>query len=426
MPQTEKSFGRGPWLRILAALLIAAPGGKPRAAPTQGDPSLVTDAMRIAARTIDPAAIHRLPLGYPGLLALFTGSLGEDGTVRLVNAGSLLAFVGCASAWLRFIIGKQERAATALGSAMALLCFLMLLAGHPYVLLTLVRANESLLAAALLTGFVLLLASTPTALQALAVGVLLGGFAHVRPNSLSLLLPAGIWLLLPALSAPVVPALRRCVLAGFALLAGLLVTYSSLAVALSGDPFYRPTNGGYNLYAGNNPFALAKYNRNQNGEYSLGSALRNAGRPGSIDPHQVPEQDYTDLATAFVKTHPAAAAELLVVKAEVFFAPRLANAHSRLQRLLQLAAATPFYLGLALAIGRFVRRRNWLDGSVLLVVLAYCAPFILTNADPRMRFPLDMMMLPYLGACVAPWLVSCWMRRPRSARAPADLSVPSG
>jgi hypothetical protein len=40
---------------------------------------------------------------------------------------------------------------------------------------------------------------------------------------------------------------------------------------------------------------------------------------------------------------------------------------------------------------------------LLLFIGVYSIPFILTNSDPRLRFPIDMLVLPYLAylACLS-------------------------
>ena len=95
---------------------------------------------------------------------------------------------------------------------------------------------------------------------------------------------------------------------------------------------------------------------------------------------------------AYAKAHPGEMVQLTALKAALFFAPRLANADSPIERAIQYLAVVPFAVGFLWSLWLFVRRRTWTEGFLVLTVVSYAIPFALTNSDPRMRFPLDLLM----------------------------------
>ena len=372
---------------VLAALLSLAILGAIAALPFLNEiPSHLRDAHRIAGGQFSVTGIYRLPIGYSGFLAALTRFLTDAAAVKVANG---LAFAAFAILAVRYL---QASGATRPKQAGLFLFAVLLLALHPYTLLSIVRANETMLAAAVLMGFMLAISGPASLGRVAASGALLGLFIHVRANAISLLACTAVWLVAETLAARRVSARRAAVLFALALVA-TLATYMAVSAAITGIPSYRPTNGGYNLYAGNNPFSAAEIARNQNAEYSLAPALRAAGFPADVDPKAVSQEQFVQLAGRFAREHPGQVAWLTARKAVLFVEPRLANADSGAKVLFQCLAVVPFVAALGLIAWSFATRRRWVDGAMLLMALAYAAPFWVTNSDPRMRFPVDLVLM---------------------------------
>jgi len=112
---------------------------------------------------------------------------------------------------------------------------------------------------------------------------------------------------------------------------------------------------------------------------------------------------YLDLSKRYVTQNPLGEARLLLVKSLVFFSPRLANAHTPGKVAGQLMAWAPTMFAIIAALYRSIRIKTTLDRMVLLIIGSYAAPFVLTNSDPRLRFPIDIAVLPYLASLCQSW-----------------------
>lgn len=355
-------------------------------------PSHTEDAGKILAGAIDVDATYRLPLGYPVVLAPFLAALPQGLAVKALNFLAYLVFLGTAWRWLaaggglRPGMGQPTRAAQAgllaiLGAALVV---------HPYVLLSLSRTNESILAGALVMILVALMTRRPTLVAAVAAGLVMGLLVHVRANSVSMALPLGVWLLWGAGESDWKARFSGAVSKGIAGLVAAVAAFTLLSVAATGHLTYRPTNGGYNLFAATNAFSHDEIVRNQNAEYALRPALAERGIAFE-DRNNVPEAQYMGWAKEYAAAHPGEIVQLTALKTMTFFAPRLANANSPAKVVVQYFTAALFWLSLAWTCLVFVRRRRWTDGMLILLVASYALPFMLTNADPRMRFPLDLV-----------------------------------
>lgn len=323
------------------------------------------------------------PLGYPALIAGWLGDV--ERTLRVVHAlclWSLWAIV----AWLVLRMAAQDRDGARRGRPWWLwgwiAFWLTTVFLNPYFLIGLPRVSDSavniLLIGAVFAGA--LAAREARVLDWALAGLALGLFILVRPNAITLVvaLVAIAWLARTPWSRPTATVLAT------------LVTFVALSWTLTGTPLFWPKNGGYNLFAGNNPFAHAMLVGNYNAEYSLDDGLRWCGVEG--DRYAVADDDYLRCTIRFVGEHPGEFVRLTAYKAyTLLFRPNLKLADTPLKVAIQYAILLPALLwwGLFAISHRF---RVSLPGvSGFLFVLSYAAPFALTNADPRFRIPLDVV-----------------------------------
>jgi len=255
---------------------------------------------------------------------------------------------------------------------------------NPYFLADLARVTDSavnILFIAVLMACALG-ARHATAGSWIVAGVTLAIFTMVRPNAITLILAlfAVAWLV----RAPtMVPILGPVVLT-----VSTAVAFVAFCLLVAGKPFLWPTNGGYNLFAGNNPFALAQLVIDYNGEYSLPDALVWCGSSDG----KLHELDYTRCTIRFVSENPGEFLRLLAYKAfNLFFRPNLRLADTPLKVAAQYAIMAPAVAWWA----AFVVSRSFrlsLPGRVgVLFLLLYGAPFVLTNVDQRFRIPFDVI-----------------------------------
>jgi hypothetical protein len=308
------------------------------------------------------------PVGYPLVLAPLVGIAEEAGVTALQAAAYAV------SVWLVWDMLRARRC-----TPWAIAAATLLLAFHPYMLLNISRVNEAALTVplALVLCRWLLDDGGDDLAAAAALGVALGFFVLLRPNAIVLLL-------LPMLAGRGVAWVATCVAAA------IIVHLAGAAIA-TGDPFYFPGNGPYNLAAGNNPFSREALIASQNAEQSLLKALPAYG-VATDRLTLVPPETYWRIAIDFILADPLEALRLVGLKAMVLFGPRLANADNRFETAVQWLLIFPPWLFAAAAIYRHrLDRRFWL---FLAFGALFVAPFLATNADPRFRLPLD-------AACIA-------------------------
>jgi len=177
-----------------------------------------------------------------------------------------------------------------------------------------------------------------------------------------------------------------------------LAVYMTGSLIATGHAFYWPSNGPYNLAAGNNPFAMYELLHHQNGEPSLPAALASAGM-GDVDPYSVTPETYARLSIAYVLDHPIRCLELVAVKIMVLFSPRLFNADTTFKVLTQSLLLYPVAAYLVAVFGRIKAKAFARSDCLMLgMVVLFVFPFAITNADPRLRMPLDLALLAM--ACV--------------------------
>lgn len=347
--------------------------------------SSVDDAHSVLDHSLPTDAVYRLPIGYPGFLAPFLSHFPEAVAVKILN----LLFFSTLVATLCLFRSRQVGHPAAHRYVVLLLLAVSL---HPYLILNISRASEAVMAAALLTVFTACVIRPPSIYGLIGAGTSLGCLVHVRPNALTLFLPVALWLWSSNHQRSPVWHTARA-LGSVSLIATM--TYSCLSLAWTGVPFYTPTNGPYNLFAGTNEYTLAYLDQQQNAEHSIGPALQ-ARQIAYSSTHSVPGEVYSQLARDYVREHVQEVPKLLAAKLAVYFSPRLNNADGILETVIQWLCAVPATLGATFSAWLGLVRKRHEDRMIAWVFISYTLPFVLTNADPRLRFPLDVVAVVYL------------------------------
>ncbi len=324
------------------------------------------------------------PLGYPALIAGWLG--GVEPTLRIVHALSLWG-TWALVAWPVLRMAAPGREAARRGDRpwwlWAWIAFwLAAIFLNPYFLIGLTRVSDSAVNILLIGAvFACALAAREARWRDwLGAGVALGLFTLVRPNAATLFVALAIvaWLARTPWSRPV------------ALAAAALVAFVALSWSVTGAALFWPGNGGYNLFAGNNPFSYAELVGNHNAEYSLDRGLQWCGVDG--DRYSVPGDTYLRCTLRFVMETPGEFVKLTAYKAyTTLFRPNLKLADSLPKIAVQYAILLPTLLWWALFVASRRFRVSLPGVAGFLFVLAYAAPFALTNADPRFRIPLDVV-----------------------------------
>jgi hypothetical protein len=333
----------------------------------------------------NPIADTFTPLAYPLFLAPAFRLAGLHGVLAM-QALLYLAIVALAFDIL------QRLALPPRVAAFATLPILM----HPEFLLSLNKIWDVALSTALflfLVGLALRIQRTTlTPGLTLGLGVALGSAFFCRPN---------FFLLLPAILFAVPRASSRISVLRIAAAGAIAsLTFALAGVAAHGRPFV-PRNGPYNLYAGANPGSAHALLTDLNAESSIFPALRDA-HPNLIPPDAphsayfspALEPIYDRDALHFLFHHPGQDVRLLALKLFTLFRPDtkvhpLHSAPGVLKAILALPALC--YLFALLLPGR--PALTPIDRLLLAFVFAYILPFLLTNADPRFRTPLDALLL---------------------------------
>ena len=323
------------------------------------------------------------PIGYPFLIS---GWLVDSvaATLRFVHLASFWVLIAMALVlvWTEARPSRSRQSDVSLARAAFFALCLIVTLYTPYFLLGLVRVGDN----GVNIAFVAVLfvcavrgADMPFAIV-LVAPVVLALFVVVRPNAvtlLPLLLGLVFWHRL---------GVSRTLLAA----AMFLVAFVAVCIATSGNLVFWPSNGGYNLFAGNNPFAYDMLRSNYNAEYSLDAGLKWCGVAG--DRYAVADRDHAACARRFVMERPLEALQLAAYKAyTLMFRPNLKLADTNLKTIFQFLVVLPgISWWLAVLASRRFRSAGPVRIAVVMVVL-YAVPFVVANADPRFRIPLDAL-----------------------------------
>jgi hypothetical protein len=335
------------------------------------------------------------PCGYPALLGTALRAGGNAGVVAtqlLIYVSALLA------AYLVLRLLALDRTTAAIGGA--------LLGLHPDVVISIKKVWDTNIT----TAFLLLLCASLlaavrrglTPARATITGILWGLSINVRPNFPAMILPVAFAFWVAPLPGS---RIRALLLNGTLALLAAAITVFAVSTVVHGS-FYIPQNGPYNLYAGDNAFTERALLTNLNAEPSIyPSLLAHGFGPGVnvYDPSLRPY--YVDQALLFLRQHPLTAFKLVWLKLVTLLRPDtkiypLGTLGGMVKSL--LALVIPVWLLVLFALRRYAWGvEDWL---FVIFAVAYIAPFLLTNSDPRFRIPLDILVLTHAIYRLARWL----------------------
>lgn len=378
-------------LAVLALTVAGVMGFVPFSTPMGG---FWFDAQQFA-RTGHIATVFT-PCGYPAFLGLALLSGGIPGVIGM-QLLLYLAILLAAYSILRLLDLPSISAAA--GAA--------LLGFHPEIVINIKKIWDTNITTVLLlvlcAVLLLVMRKGLTPGRALLTGILWGLSMNIRPNFPALLLPIAFafW------AAPAHAERRRARWWQAALApSAAIVTLVILNTAVHGS-FYLPQNGPYNLYAGDNAFTERALLVNLNAEPSIYPSLLANGFPAQVDVYDPALRPYyVSHALLFVRQYPSAACKLVLLKLATLLRPDtkiypMASPGGIVKCI--LALAIPLWLTvLIVRKGLPWAARDWL---FVTFAVAYILPFLLTNADPRFRVPLDVLLLThtyYRVACLTP------------------------
>ena len=332
-----------------------------------------------------------MPIGYSSFVGACMGISGEGG----VPACQSVIYIGVLLAAFWFL--KPREGGYSIFRALGVLAIAL----HPVLILNIWRIHDGNTTALLL----LALAAASIAFirykdmrRVMLLGAISGLLFAVRPNTISLI-PITLLLLLATEGAgTAIKRLGKVVL--FSIIAASFVM--GINIAVKQTPFFFARHGMYNLFAGTNEYAeeylLSKYT----GEASLEEALWARGHRETTFEEKLafPSEKYKEFALEYAVNHPFQYIKLAGIKLITFFRPgyHVPEGFSWMsiegvKRIAKIVLALPFFIW---AFVVWKRRESFFEKEnilILLLAIFYIAPFLLANADPRMRFPLDILLI---------------------------------
>ncbi len=324
------------------------------------------------------------PCGYPAFLGLALLSGGIPGVIGM-QLLLYLAILLTAYAILRLL--ELSPVSAAAGAA--------LLGFHPEIVINIKKIWDTNITTVLLlvlcAGLLVVMRKGLTPGRATLIGIFWGLSMIIRPNFPALLLPiAFAFWAAPANTSRLRARWWQAALAPSA----ALITLAILNTAVHGS-FYLPQNGPYNLYAGDNAFSEKALRVNLNAEPSIYPSLLANGFPAHVDVYDPALRPYyVSHALLFIRQYPLAACKLVLLKLATLLRPDtkiypMASPGGIVKCV--LALAIPLWVAvLIVQRGLPWEGQDWL---FVTFAVAYILPFLLTNADPRFRVPLDVLLL---------------------------------
>ena len=339
------------------------------------------------------------PVGFPAFLAGVYWLVGYS----VAAAQVCQALLGASTAVLAAMLGARVFGPAAGHLAGLLLAvspndasYAAVLLSEPLFTTLLVAALLLLLPSGLSSGY---LAAGDLARHA-AAGVLLGLAAHVRPVVLLLPIALGAWRWWQGGRVPRALGLYAVVLIAMGL---TLSPWVARNWTVLGHPVVVSTNGGVNMWIGNNPRATGKY------ETLPGTGLRGTGL-GEVERDRAGYRE----AAAFIREHPGRYLWLSLRRVGHLFARGWDGVYENLRgveppvsttsRVMLYGLAQVHYGLLMLAA---LAGMAWLGGLrgggglLLTVALYWLAVHMAIMAEPRYRFPLMPILAAFAGAFLA-------------------------
>ena len=345
-----------------------------------------------------------MPVGYSG----FLGSCMKVGGVDGIPACQAFIYIGILFAAFWFLELRGVR-----GIALAL--GILVISLHPMLLLNIWRIHDGNATILLLLGFLAASISytrSRNTWSVLALGIFAGLLITVRQNAILLLLPALFLLWDSKQESREASTIKNDILGRVGMkylgraalfLVSALVIMSAVNITTKQTPFFFGQQGLYNFFSGTNEYASQYLRSDYSGENSLKEALTARGFPPAQTFNELlsfPSETYKQLALDYIKSHPLEYVKLTALKFFTLFRPgyHMAqnftwNSLEGLKRFSKIVLATPFFIWIFFV---YKTRKNFFDRENLfmfLVILLYCAPFFIANADPRYRFPLDIIFI---------------------------------
>jgi hypothetical protein len=329
-----------------------------------------------------------MPIGYSG----FLGTCIKIGGINGIPACQSFIYIGIlfAAFWFLRVMGV---------SGILLILGILAVAFHPMLAINVWRIHDGNLTVLLLLSFLTAGISCmrfgkPRNL--IVLGIFAGLLFVVRQNTLPFLVA------LAFLKNKAEGKTRYLGKAALFLII-VFVFIVGINLVLKQKPIYFGDQGYYNLFSGTNEYASKYLLKDFSGENSLEEALRARGF-SSVDAFEerlsFPSETYKKLSLEYIKEHPLDYLELTALKTYTLFRPGYhkaenpeANFGEILKQALKIILAAPFFVWLFLV---YKTRRIFFEKEnlfVFLAVILYIVPFLIANADPRYRFPLDIIFI---------------------------------
>ena len=328
------------------------------------------------------------PLGYPWLISLVPAE-SVDVAAKSLHLAGYVVLAAIIYGWLHS--ARRDPHSVFVIAAGTWILF------SPYVLVNIYRFNDNNLTVVAMLGLFAMLrviAGTTRPLWPFSVGagLMVAVMTFIRPNAVTLLpvVACAAWLNARASS-------RRALLSVTLSAVAALLTYTTLSWGVSGTPLFWPSNGPYNLFAGNNPASYRAIAVDYNAEPSLPEAVAWCGVAQSVA--AVTPSDFISCTRKFALEFPLPAMQVTAFKTyNLLWRPNLRLADSAPEIAVQYAMLLPSVLWFVASAAIFLRFRRVMDPVAMAFVAAFVLPFAFTNSDPRFRLPLDPVFAMSLAA----------------------------
>ncbi len=331
-----------------------------------------------------------MPIGYSG----FLGTCLKIGGVSGIPVCQSFIYIGIifSAFWFLKLRGVN---------GILLVLGVLAISFHPMLLLNVWRIHDGNLTVLLLLGFLaagISFLRFKNAWSVIVLGIFAGLLFTVRQNTILLSLIV-FFLLGKNIIGGKIDYLKRAII----FLASALVLMVGVNFLVKQKPFFFGQQGAYNFFSGTNEYASRYLLKDLSGENSLEEALKSRGfsSVGTLEERlSFPSKTYTKLALDYIKSRPFEYLKLIGLKVFTLFRPGYQVVQNSgtdfgeiLKHTLKIILAAPFFVWIFFV---YRDRKNFFDKEnffVFLVVVFYLAPFLVANADPRYRFPLDIIFI---------------------------------
>ena len=342
-----------------------------------------------------------MPIGYSGYLGACLKIAGLGG----IPACQIPIYIG-----IMLVVFWFLRAGGARG-ILLILGFLVTVF-HPILILNIWRIHDGNLTALLILGFLTAGISFlrfsvgdgsafggRNGWSIFFLGIFAGLLFTIRANTILLVLPALLLFFKKDEGGKIIYFWKSA----FLLVSVMAVVFMTVNIALKQKPFFFPQYGFYNFFAGANEHASKYLIQDYGGENSVKEALRARGF-FSIKTYgdflTFPPEKYKEFALDYIKGNPVEYVKLAGLKFFTLLRPGYRAVQDfrwfsldGLKRFSKIIFAAPFFIWMFFVVKtreKFFEKENLL---VFLTIVLYLLPFLIANADPRYRFPLDIIFI---------------------------------